>query len=124
MLESYPQTLEAIISYFGLPDASQVTILRQGCGNIVTGFALNGTTEVELDLPEGTCAMFDDGYAGKFNLERGYIAFAPAPDGFQVVPLPRVGTPEPSKAKPSMVMGGFIKIGAASLTYHWAGCPR
>jgi hypothetical protein len=119
VLESYPQTLEAIVSYFGLPDGSQVTVLQEGCGNIVTGFALNGTTEVELDLPEGTCAMFDGRYAGKFDLERGYIVFAPAPDGVVAIARPRVGTPEPSK-----VMGGLIKIGAASLTYHWAGCSE
>ncbi len=119
VLESYPQTPEAIISYFRLPAASEVTVLRQGCGNIVTGFALNGTTEVELQLPEGTCATFDGKYYGSFNFDRGHIGFAPEPSGIRIQTIGGFQTPMPHK-----VMGGLVKISAANLTYRWTGCSE
>ncbi len=71
-----PQTLAGIRRTFGLPPASQVRVVQEACGSVVTGFILRGAGVVTLRVPRGGCidappdarftaTTYPDGFGGR-----------------------------------------------------------
>lgn len=51
----FPQTIEAVAAKFNVPVNAIFDIIRENCGSIVDGFILRGSTEVEIEVPNGGC---------------------------------------------------------------------